>query len=83
MLYHEAYAEYSCILKPICSFCSGGIFVLIANKGLAKYFVDKDKSKTYTFRLTIWDPQDSMRIDYDYIRVSIGEGKNIHYRSHV
>ena len=53
------------------------MYVLVANKGLTKYFVDKDKSKTYTFRLTIWDPQDSTRIDYDYVRVSIGGGKKV------
>jgi len=51
----------------------GGVYVKIADRMFAKYFVG-DKPKTYKFRLTIWDPEDNDRIEYDFVFVEINGG---------
>lgn len=49
------------------------MYVTIADRMYGKYFVE-DKSKTYRFRLTIWDPRRKERVDIDHVYVDINGG---------
>jgi len=53
---------------------TGGKWVRVSERMYAKYFVAQ-KPKTYRFRLTIWDPKNKDRIDYDFVNVDIMGGK--------
>merc|ERR550532_566920 len=53
---------------------TGGKWVRVSERMYAKYFVAQ-KSKTYRFRLTIWDPKNKDRKDYDFVNVDIMGGK--------
>ena len=58
--------------------CSGGKWVRVSERMYAKYFVAQ-KPKTYRFRLTIWDPKNKDRKDYDFVNVDIMGGMAVSY----
>ena len=54
----------------------------VSERMYAKYFVAQ-KSKTYRFRLTIWDPKNKDRKDYDFVNVDIMGGMAVSYIIHL